>query len=108
MVLSGGSKIKRNLKNMRALQATKISMVEMVNTSASMGNYQLLTVKSQIKSSDPGWSQNPNQSLEMKCGLDTGATHSIMSHKTALKFGIRVINSDKLFDGRRYHTKSRW
>ena len=89
--------LEKHESSLKPLQATKISMVEMVNTSASMGNYQLLTVKAQIKSSDPGWSQNPNQSLEMKCGLDTGATHSIMSHKTALKFGIRVINSDKLF-----------
>ena len=33
--------------------------------------------------------------VALKCGLDTGATQSIMSHQTAAKYGFKILGSNK-------------
>ena len=67
-------------------------------SSDTNNNLKLLAVHALVEGTDPGWRKgHSSQEIEMRCGLDTGATHSIMSHKAAIKHNLVILKSDKLF-----------
>jgi hypothetical protein len=78
-----------------------VNVVEMTSHAASFNDVALLSVEAWVSSDEKEWttksSANKDKRLKLKCGLDTGATSSIMSHLSAVKNGIKILKSDKMF-----------
>jgi hypothetical protein len=76
-----------------------INVVDVL-TIYSDNSLSLLKVQGLISSMVPKWKTGSiNDSIEMTCGLDTGATSSIMSYKTAMRYQITVDYSPLMFKG---------
>ena len=64
------------------------NVIEVLTASRTTERLSLLTVQAMVSSKEPKWTSVPvarDHEIEMTCGLDTGATHSIMSYKKGFK-----------------------
>ena len=74
--------------------STLFNSIEIFNA-ADASNLKLLTVTAMV--TEVGKTRKDPLKAELRCGLDTGATHSILSHRAALKHNINIIKSGKMF-----------
>ena len=64
------------------------NVIEVLTASRTTERLSLITVQAMVSSKEPKGTSVPvarDHEIEMTCGLDTGATHSIMSYKKGFK-----------------------
>jgi hypothetical protein len=73
------------------------NVIEVLTASRTGERLSLLTVQAMVSSKEPKWTSVPvarDHEVEMTCGLDTGATHSIMSYKAAIRHKVLIVPSE--------------
>ena len=81
-----------------SVKPTSLNVVEILSATHSSNSFKLLKVQGVVNGTDSNWTTTVNKhGIELTCGLDTGATHSIMSFKAAVRHGIMFTPSEHRF-----------